>query len=316
MIFKKQQPMNLTLESLRILDAIHRHGSFAAAAKQMDRVPSALTYNIRKLEEDLDVLLFDRRGHRARLTPAGEEMLTEGRHLLRAAAELEQRVKRTATGREVELRIVVDSLIPFDNILPLIADFDRTDSGTRLRFSSGVLSGVWEALWNGKADLAIGAAYDGPDMLRMSGGFQTRPLGNIAWLFAVAPTHPLASAPEPLPADLIKQYRAVAVGDTGHALPSVSFGLLTGQDTLTVPSLQAKLRAQLAGLGCGHLPQLLAAPYIASGALIEKRTEEVKISGPLQIAWRNANRGKSLKWFLGRLSEAATQKMLLECPPQ
>ena len=113
--------MNLTLESLQILDAIDRNGSFAGAANELDRVPSALTYSVRKLEEDLDVLLFDRSGHRARLTAAGQELLTEGRHLLRAAHELEQRVKRTATGWEVELRIVLDSVIRFDQMIPLIA---------------------------------------------------------------------------------------------------------------------------------------------------------------------------------------------------
>jgi DNA-binding transcriptional LysR family regulator len=79
--------MNLTLEALRIVDAIERHGSYAAAAVALDRVPSALSYSMRKLEEDLDVLLFDRRGHRAKLTPAGLELLTEGRHLPRALAD-------------------------------------------------------------------------------------------------------------------------------------------------------------------------------------------------------------------------------------
>lgn len=303
--------MNLTLEALRILDAIDRKGSFAAAALELDRVPSALTYNVRKLEEDLDVLLFDRRGHRAQLTPAGHELLTEGRHLLRAAGELEQRVKRTASGREVELRIVIDRIIQFENLLPLIEAFDREQSGTRLRISSEVLSGVWESLLTGGADLAIGAAYDGPETIRMSGGFQTRLLGAIEWAFAVAPTHPLAQMPGPLPGSLIQQYRAVAVGDTGRALPSITAGLLTGQETLTVPSLNAKLQAQLAGLGCGHLPRTLAAPYLASGALIEKQTMEAKPEGTSRIAWRTAARGKSLKWFLNRLAEPATQRMLL-----
>jgi DNA-binding transcriptional LysR family regulator len=303
--------MNLTLEALRILDTIDRNGSFAAAAAALDRVPSALTYSVRKLEEDLDVLLFDRRGHRAKLTPAGLELLTEGRHLLRAADELEQRVKRTATGWEVELRIVLDSLIPFEKMLPLIAAFDAEGSGTRLRFSFEVLSGVWESLMSGSADLAIGAAYDGPDLIRSSGGFQTRPLGTIDWVFAVAPSHPLASLPDPLPPGVVQQHRAVAVGDSGRMLPSVTAGLLTGQETLTVPSLQAKLAAQLAGLGCGHLPYALAAPHLASGALIQKQTVEAKPSGNAQFAWRTAARGKCLKWFLARLADPATQRMLL-----
>ena len=54
--------MPLSLESLEVLDAIERKGSFAAAAHEMGKVPSALTYVVRKLEEDLDVLLFDQIG--------------------------------------------------------------------------------------------------------------------------------------------------------------------------------------------------------------------------------------------------------------
>lgn len=303
--------MHLTLEAIRILDAIDRRRSFAGAALELDRVPSALTYSVRKLEEDLDVLLFDRRGHRAKLTPAGLELLNEGRHLLRAASELERRVKRTATGWEAELRIVMDGIIPFDRMLPLIHDFDREESGTRLRFSYEVLSGVWEALLTGRADLAIGAPYDGPELIHMSGGFRVRQIGMIDWIFAVAPTHPLADASEPLPASLIQQYRAVAVGDTSRTLPVITAGLLSGQETLTVPSLEAKLAAQLAGLGCGHLPRALAAPHLASGTLLEKQTVERKPSGQSQIAWRADARGKSLKWFVNRLTDPATQRMLL-----
>lgn len=306
--------MNLTLEALQVLDTIARKGSFAAAAIELDRVPSALTYSVRKLEEDLDVLLFDRRGHRAKLTSAGLELLTEGRHLLLAAQELERRVKRAATGWEVELRIVLDSIIPFDSLLPLIAAFDRQNAGTRLRLSHEALSGVWEALLSDRADLAIGAPHSGPDSIRMSGGFQIRQLGTIDWVFAVAPSHPLANAPEPLTASLIQQYRAVAVGDTGRTLPSITSGLLSGQDILTVPSIPAKLQAQLSGLGCGHLPRWMAAPYFASGALIEKHTVEAKPSDKTQIAWRTPVVGKSLKWFIAQLSDPAIQHTLLGSP--
>ena len=84
--------MRLTLDALLVLDAIERKGSFAAAAHELHRVPSAVTYTVHKLEQDLDVPLFDRRGHRAKLTTAGRELLDEGSHLLRAAGEIEARV--------------------------------------------------------------------------------------------------------------------------------------------------------------------------------------------------------------------------------
>lgn len=57
----------LTLEALRVMDAIDRRGSFAAAADELGRVPSALSYTMQKLEEELDVVLFDRSGHRTKI---------------------------------------------------------------------------------------------------------------------------------------------------------------------------------------------------------------------------------------------------------
>ena len=101
--------LKLSLEALQVIDAIDRRGSYAAAAQELHRVPSALSYAVQKLEQDLDLLVFDRRGHRVRLTEAGRELLDEGRHLLRAAGELECRVRRVATGWETELRIAVDT---------------------------------------------------------------------------------------------------------------------------------------------------------------------------------------------------------------
>ncbi|MBB5391431.1 MULTISPECIES: LysR family transcriptional regulator [unclassified Herbaspirillum] len=303
--------MNLTLESLLILDMIDRKGSFAAAALALDRVPSALTYSVRKLEDDLDVLLFDRRGHRAQLTPAGQQLLQEGRHLLLAANDLEQRVKRTATGRETELHIVLNSLIPFGKMRPIIEAFDREQSGTRLRFTPGVLTGAWEKLIEGRANLVIGVTLDGPEIVRTSGRFQMHELGMVDWVFAVAPHHPLAHAAEPLPAELVRSHRAVAVGDNSQSLPTLTMGLLSGQETLTVATVADKLEAQLAGLGCGHLPRIWAAPYLASGALVEKQTLAAKPNDNFMIAWPKAEQGKSLKWFIQHLSQPEVQRSLL-----
>lgn len=303
--------MNLTLESLLILDMIDRKGSFAAAAVALDRVPSALTYSVRKLEDDLDVLLFDRRGHRAQLTPAGLQLLQEGRHLLLAASDLEQRVKRTATGRETELHIVLNSLIPFDKMLPVIEAFDREESGTRLRFTPGVLTGAWEKLIEGRANLVIGVTLDGPEVVRTSGRFQMQELGAVDWVFAVAPTHPLAAADEPLSAELVRSHRAIAVGDNSQSLPTLTMGLLSGQETLTVATVADKLQAQLAGLGCGHLPRIWAEPYLATGALMEKQTLAAKPNDNFMVAWPKAEQGKSLKWFIQYLAQPHVRQSLI-----
>ncbi|HXF65507.1 MAG TPA: LysR family transcriptional regulator [Burkholderiales bacterium] len=300
--------MKLSLDALLVLDAIDRKGSFAAAAAELDRVPSAVTYTVRKLEEDLDVLLFDRRGHRARLTAAGRELLEEGRHLLRAAGELESRVKRVATGWEAQLRIAYDDVIPAAGLLRLVEEFYRESCPTRVRLATEVLGGCWDALAADRADLVVGASGEGP----VGGGYSVRELGSVEWVFAVAPGHPLARAPEPLAPEQVLRHRAVAVADTSRNLPPRTVGLLGGQDVLTVPNLRAKLAAQVMGLGAGNLPRYLADPEIAAGRLVAKRLLEPFMDLPLLLAWRTALRGKALRWFLGKLQEPRILERLLE----
>ncbi|MET0217273.1 MAG: LysR family transcriptional regulator [Burkholderiales bacterium] len=293
--------MKLSLDALAVLDAIDRKGSFAAAADELHRVPSAITYTVQKLEQDLDLLLFDRRGHRAVLTEAGTALLGEGRHLLRAAAELESRVKRVATGWETELRIAVSDVIPQSRLFPLVREFYAVECGTRLRLLSEVYGGCWDALVSERADLVIGAPGDGP----VGGGYATRPLGTVRWVFALRPDHPLALMPEPLASCDILAYRAVSAADSSRNLPPRTSGLLSGQDVFTVPDIRTKRDAQVAGLGIGFLPTHLAGPEIEAGRLVTRRVEEPKPEIAFFIAWRTREAGRALRWFLKRLEDTA-----------
>lgn len=299
--------MRLSLDALTVLDAIDRGGSFAAAAEELHRVPSAVTYAVQKLEEDLGILIFDRSGHRAQLTDAGRELLREGRRLLAAASELEARAKRVATGYEVELRIAVEDVIPVERMFPLVNAFYASQCGTRLRVLSELLSGTWDALVSGRADLAIGASGHGPP----GGGYTTRALGNLPFVFAIAPDHPLAALPEPLTPEQIMQYRAVAAADSSRSLPPRTSGLISGQDVFTVSTMRAKIAAHVAGLGVGYIPAHLAATEVAAGRLVVKRVVETPAEAQLLIAWRTAHKGKALQWFLDRLEDPTVRASLL-----
>jgi len=299
--------MRLSLDALTVIDAIDREGSFAAAAQVLHRVPSAITYAVQKLEEDLSVPLFDRSGHRAQLTEAGRELLREGRRLLAAADELESRVKRVATGYEVELRIAVDDLIPMERLFPLFDAFYRSACGTRLKLLTEVYGGTWDALVTQRADLVIGAPSEGPG----SGGFSTRPLGIVQWALMVAPTHPLAHAPEPIAPDELIRHRTIAAADSSRNLPPRTSGLLSGQDVLTVPDMRWKIRFQRAGLGMGYLPIHLTRADVQAGRLVMKQVVETRIGNPMFIAWRTAHRGKALAWFLEQLEDPALRESLL-----
>jgi DNA-binding transcriptional LysR family regulator len=296
--------MALSLDALAVLDAIDRRGSFAAAAVELDRVPSAITYTVRRLEDELDVLLFDRRGHRARFTPAGRALLDEGRTLLASAAQAEQRVQRVATGWETELRIAVDAAIPLSAVWPMAARFyaDCERDGalhTRLTLSREVLGGSWDALADGRVDMVLGAAGDPPP----GGGYRTRTLAEMSVVFALSPGHPLAAAPVPLSEAEIARHRGIVAADSSRRLPPRSLGTLSGQHTLTVPDLDAKLAAQVAGLGCGFLPFPLAADAVAAGRLVLRPVEVPRPPLRLHAAWRAPRPGRALAWWI----EAATR---------
>ncbi|NYE23506.1 LysR family transcriptional regulator [Pigmentiphaga litoralis] len=298
---------SLTPESLQMIDAIARHGSFAKAARELGKVPSAVTYSVRRLEDDLDVLLFDRSGHRAQLTRAGTELLREGRHLLNAFDALAHRVKRIATGWEVELRIAVNAILCEDPLFDLVEDFHALGTGTRLRFSTEVLQGNWDALLSGRADLAIGTDADGAP----AEGFHSRVIGQMPFVFCMAPHHPLASMEDPLDPAVIERHTAVAVADTSRRLPVMSKGLLSVQHTLTVSTLQAKLQAQLRGLGCGYLPEPMAAPYLSQGRLVARQVDGVPLNERVLYAWRAPAEGLALQWFLQRLESPRLRAALL-----
>jgi len=317
----------LTPEALAMMDVIARTGSFAAAARELGKVPSALTYNVRQLEDALDVLLFDRRSRQARLTAAGEELLNEGRRLLEQVDAVANRVKRVATGWETQLTIAVDGVMSRVTMFELCEAFyalsDGRGPGTRLRLRTEVLTGTWEALINGQADLAIGVGI-APERMPPNGTqVQVQPLGEMDFVFAVAPHHPLAAVDGIVTdADLLR-HRAVAVADSAQRLAPLTVNLLPGQEVLTVATTQAKIEAQLRCLGCGYLPEPLAREHIAAGHLVVKATQRTAPRVRFGYAWRSPaahstgaarkpQTGLALRWWLDQLESPATRKALLE----
>lgn len=300
--------MKITLDALIVLDAIARKGSFAAAADELHRVPSAVSYTVQKLEQDLDTEIFDRSGHRAVLTPSGKELLEQGRHLLVAAQEIEARVKRVAKGWETELRIAIDSLIPIENLFPLLDRFYATDCGTQLRLHKEVLGGTWEALINNRVDLIIGATGDSPSTSK----FSNHVLGRIEMVFTVAPHHPLASVEEPITKKAIQQYRAIAVADSSRYMAPRTAELLSGQDVLTVPDMATKIQAHCQGLGVGTIPKTIAEKAQRDGRLVIKQCEGETVKPTLSMAWPADNYGKALLWFIDELKNPEIALSLLQ----
>ena len=301
----------LTPDALAMLQSVARAGSFAAAARELGLVPSAVTYRVRQIEEALDALLFDRSSRQARLTAAGSELLREGERLLQEVDAVANRVRRVATGWESQLTIAVDGVVSASTVMELAEDFFQVAPHTRLRLRDETLSGTLEALVTGQADLALGLVLEPGN----SAGIQSRALGDLAFVYVVAPHHPLAALPEPLADELLARHRAVAVADSTRSGSGLTLGLLAGQHVLTVPTMRAKLDAQLRGLGGGFVPEPMARPFLETGRLVARRIDRPARVARMTYAWRSGGTiapGKALQWWLDRLENPATRSALLE----
>lgn len=300
----------LTPDALGLLQTVAHAGSFAGAARELGLVPSAVTYRVRQIEDALDVLLFDRSSRQARLTAAGTELLRAGEQLLRDIDAVANRVKRVATGWEAQLTISVDTAVAFPPVMELAEAFYALTPTTRLRLREEVLSGTFETLVSGQADLAIGVTVE-PGA---TAGIHSRVIGDLAFVYAVAPHHPLAAAPEPLKDETLRMHRQVAIADSTQRGSGISVGLLAGQDVFTVSTVRCKLDAQLRGMGGGFLPEPLARPYAESGRLVVKAVERPTRSVRLSYAWRAPAKGgpaRGLQWWLQQLESPATRQALL-----
>lgn len=311
----------LTPDALHMMDTIARTGSFAAAARELGKVPSALTYSVRQLEEALDVLLFDRSSRQAQLTAAGSELLHEGRRLLQEMDAVANRVRRVASGWETQLSISVEDILSVPTVFELVQAFcevratpgDQEGPATRLRLRSDVMTGTWEALITGQVDLAIGVNNQHTN----PGGIELRPLGDVHFVFCMAPHHVLVAESGPLTDAQLVHHRAVAVADTAQRLAPATVNLLPGQDVLTVPTMRAKLEALLRNLGCGFLPEPLARTHLEAGTLVQRETTRSATVASMHYAWR-AERGgmlglgRALQWWLSQLESPTTRRALLE----
>ena len=269
---------------------------------ELGRVPSALSYTMQKLEEELDVVLFDRSGHRTKFTNVGRMLLERGRVLLEAADKLTTDAEALARGWETHLTLVTEALVPTTALYPLV-DRLAEKANTQLSIITEVLAGAWERLEQGRADIVIA-----PDMhFRSSSEINSRKLYKVLNVYVAAPDHPIHQEPEPLSEVTRVKYRGVAVADTARERPVLTVQLLDKQPRLTVSTLEDKRQALLAGLGVATMPYPFVEKDIAEGRLrvvSPEYTSEVDII----MAWRRDSMGEAKSWCLREIQKLFVQK--------
>ncbi|OEE59245.1 LysR family transcriptional regulator [Enterovibrio norvegicus FF-454] len=287
-------------QDLQVVDAVARRGSFSAAAEEMHKVPSAVSYTIRQMEDKLAVNLFERLHRAVRLTPAGEFFVVEARDLMKRMDEIRDQTQRVANGWTRSVSLALDNVVREDRVDSLVRDFYDAFPDVELLLTMEVFNGVWDALAYDRADIAIGATAAVP----VSGNLSYRDMGILTWRFVVSKDHPLAKESEPLRNEQLLGYPAICLEDTSRILPKRATWLLDNQRRLTVPNWHSAIQCFRSGLGIGAMPSHMAELYVKTGELVEKTLVEPPARSPCCIAWRTDKENPAVNWILDYLGDA------------
>ena len=291
--------MSITLEQARALDALARHGTFAAAAEELRKRHTAVVYAMRTLEEQTALSLLDRRGYRTRLTPAGTRILEECRRLLAAERTFDETVHELRGGWEPALRVVVDGVVPIE---PIVREVVRiAERGpTRVHVSAEFLSGVEAAFTREDADVMISVLS--PESAALVG----RPLPPIRASLVAHAKHPLSRARRPATREELAAHVLVSVrgSDPRLELPTAT---VDARSVVNLNDFAAKKAAILGAMGYGWLPEYLIEKELARGLVKRVRWEGASVHAFAPRLYTRVGRR------LGRAATALVER-LLESP--
>ena len=287
-------------QELVIIDVVARRGSFSAAAQELHKVPSAISYTIRSVEDKLAVTLFNRLHRKVELTSAGHFFVEEARKLLKQMEEVRQQTQRVANGWQKSISVSLDNIVREDSVNQLVRDFYNQFPDIELLLTMDVFNGVWDALSDGRADIAIGATTAIP----VGGNFSFRDMGSLSWWFVVSPEHPLAASTQPLEESELVQYPAICLEDTSRNLTKRTTWLLDNQRRLVVPNWHSAEQCFKAGLGVGVMPAHRAQALIKKGELVRKPLAQPHPDSLCCLAWNNDSLGPALSWLLDYLGNS------------
>jgi DNA-binding transcriptional LysR family regulator len=304
----------ISIEVLETLDAIERRGSFAKAAEELNKATSAISYAVQKLEEQLDISLFQRLGRRSVLTPAGRLILVEGRDILHTTRRLADKAKEVATGWEPRISIGLETLHSYPDFFRVIHDFLQEFPTVEIDISECVLNGGWEALEQGRVDLLVGS----PGPVPSQKGYRSFAIGTVELVPVIAAKHVLADhffakkrnkeLDDKQNLDSVMgKLRRIVIHDTSFNGILRSEGLSSDGQMFYVQNMDQKIQAILAGIGIGNLPKHRIQGYLDEGTLLPLGIEQ-KDNAESFLAWKISNKGKGLRAITDRLIAIQSNK--------
>lgn len=235
----------MTFDQVLVFHKIIQAGSFKQAAAELHRTQPAISLAIKKLEEEMEVDLFDRSGYRPELTSHGKAFYERSQKVLQGMGELEGLTRSFRKQEEPEIAIAVDGISPLPRLLHLFKSFGDRFPNTKLNLGFDILSEAERRVLEREAQIGI------THFISDHASLEIVPMTSVQMIPVIS--RELMKERKVSKQEELMDIDQIVVGDKNGAR-GTSFGLLDGGRKWRLNDSNFKREIILAGLGWGHLP--------------------------------------------------------------
>ena len=256
--------LHLEVRHLKLVETVAREGGLTKAANRLHVTQSALSYQLRDIEDKLGTPLFLRLNKRMLLTQAGERLLSSAPGVLDELRRAEEDIRQIALHREGILRISTECYTCYHWLPLVLKPFSREFPRVEVRIVAEATRRPIQALLDGRLDLAITSAVTRNQKLMF------KPLFKDEMVVIVSPDHPLASKPFVSAKDFASEHLLV------YALPKEELTVfqkilipagISPKHVSPVELTEAIVEMVKAGLGIGVMARWAVTPQVEAGTL-------------------------------------------------
>ncbi len=270
------------LDQLLVFQEVAEIGSFSAAARRLNRTVSAISYTITQLEEQLDLLLFDRSGYRPKLTKDGQSLLRDAHIIIRKIERFEGRVSSLKEDIAVNTTISIDRLFPIRPLAAALAKFANKYPQIQINIQQKSFKQAQIDVKNGDAQIGIASLRDDSSLE----GFDGRQIASREIILVAAKNHPLSLLEEPFPIAQLDDYRQIILSESD--IDSIHYGYeVHVTDVWAVDSIQLLKELVSEGVGWAYVTRDMVSEELESGIICRPRCKDI-IHGPTMLfvaAW-------------------------------
>ncbi len=179
--------MHIEFRHLRTIKAIHEAGGLARAADVLNITQSALSHQVKGLEDQVGVELFVRRSKPLKLSAAGKRLLKLAETVLPEIEATEQEFRALQDGKAGRLHIAIECHACFEWLFPVLEEFRKAWPDVDVDIRPGLAFGALPALQREEVDLVVSSD---PEDLE---GVSFQPLFDYDPVFVASAAHPLAA---------------------------------------------------------------------------------------------------------------------------